>query len=83
MSMANAEAVAHAPEAIGGTPAATRIREAFAMLQLAAGQSQGTATKTREIKPPHPVKIARRRAPPRVAMVRHPQFGWSGETFWW
>jgi hypothetical protein len=82
-SIASADVIGHAPEAIGGVPAATRIREAFAMLQLPAGQAQGPTTKIREMKPPRPVKIARRRAPaPRVAMARHPQFGWFGENFW-
>jgi hypothetical protein len=75
-SMANAEV-------IGGIPAATRIRGAFAMLPMSAGQSPKTAAKIREMNPPHQVKIARRRAPsPGVAMARRPQFGWSDENFW-
>ena len=70
-------------EAVAGVPAATRIREIFAMLQLSADRSQGPTTKSQELKPRRQVKFARRRAPaPRVAMARPPQFGWFGRNFW-
>jgi hypothetical protein len=81
-SIASAEVIVPAPEAIGGAPASTRVREIFAM--VSADQPQAAKAKVREPKPVRQSKLARRRAPaPRYAMARHPQFGWSGENFWW
>jgi hypothetical protein len=81
-SIASAEVPA--PEAIGGAPSGTRVREVFAMLKEPAGEPQAAKAKVQEPKPVRQSKLARRRAPaPRYAMVRHPQFGWSGGSFWW
>jgi len=72
------------PEAIGGAPPRRRVGESFAMLKEPAGEPQAAKAKVQEPKPVRQSKLARRRAPaPRYAMVRHPQFGWSGGSFWW
>jgi hypothetical protein len=78
-----ASAEVPAPEAIGGAPANTRVREALAMQKLSADQLQRSNAKVREPKPLHQSKLTRKRAPaPRFAMARHPQFGWFGGDFW-
>ena len=78
-----ASAEVPAPEAIGGAPANTRVREALAMQKLSADQLQRSNAKVREPKPLHQSKLARKRAPaPRFAMARHPQFGRFGGDFW-
>ena len=77
-SIASAEVAVHAPEIIADASADAAGRQAFAMLP-SAGQSQPAM---RELKLRQPRNTARKRAPARVAMARHLQFGWFGRNFW-
>jgi hypothetical protein len=82
-SIVRAEGIVHTPEMIADASARATEREAFAMLPSSADQLPVSNTKTRELKPRHQNKIARKRAPaPRIAMARHLQFGWFGRNFW-
>jgi hypothetical protein len=81
--MSSTEIIIHAPKKIADASLGEREREAFAMLSTSAAQLQVSNTKTRDLKPRHQSKIARKRAAaPRIAMARHLQFGWFGRNFW-
>jgi hypothetical protein len=82
-SIATTEGIIRASEPIAAASAGAKEREAFAMLPSSVDQLQVSNAKMPELKPQHHRKVARRRAPaPRVAMVRHLQFGWFGGNFW-
>ena len=80
------EDIIQPPEIIAEATTGASERAAFAMLTPSGERLQISNTKMRDLKPRHPVRIVRKRAPaPRFAMARHPQigsFGWFGRNYW-
>jgi hypothetical protein len=79
----DADAIPPTADLIVDASAAARELAAFAMLPSSVSRTQDASTKVQQHKPRHYRKVTRKRAPaPRIAMVRHPQFGWFGRSFW-
>jgi len=72
-------------EIIADASAGAKAQEAFALLPSPVDRLQvsNSNAKMRGSKPRYHRKFARVRASaPRIAMARHPQFGWFGRNFW-